>query len=45
MALSQVVCWFPIIEDFITVLDWTVKCSNDMAGEEDIESNNWLDIC
>lgn len=27
MAIGEVMCWFPVVEDFVAVLDWMVQRS------------------
>jgi hypothetical protein len=37
VVVVEVMCWFPEIEDFVTVLDRAVKGGNDVTDEEDVE--------
>lgn len=44
VAMIQVVRWFPVVEDFVTVLDGAIDGCNNMAGEEDIERDQWRNV-
>lgn len=43
IAVAQIVCWFPVIEGLVTVLDGGEQSSNQVGSEEDVEGRNGLD--
>ena len=44
MAVVEVVRWLPVVEDFITVLDWLVECGKNMACQQYIAGNLWFEF-
>ena len=44
MAVGKVVGRFPVIEDFVAVLDWMEQGSDEVTCEENIESKLRFDL-
>lgn len=39
--MIEIVCRFPVVEHFVTILNWRVECGETIGKEEDVEGSDW----
>ena len=43
VTMVEIMRWLPIVEDFITILNWCIRCRKQVDKEKCVESSDWID--
>lgn len=43
VAMADVVCWLPVVERLVTVLNRGEEGGDEVGSEEDVECRDWFD--